>query len=212
MAWRPHGHARVNPDNPRSWATCDRCGFNYNHYMLSWQWDWGGFQLVNQRILVCDTCLDKPAAFLKAIILPPDPPPLFNVRPEPYTLDEQGPTQTLIAELEIAASSITVLYLDLFNGDPSDGGESQLETLNGSDTRTNFVASMGSPVDLVATNTASIALVDTALASADITFLAAYDAATAGNLIAASTIIPQTVVLGNGLAIPVGDLRVQVQP
>jgi hypothetical protein len=88
MPWRPHGHAHVNPDSPRAWATCDRCGFNFNHYMLQWQYQWGGFQLINQRILVCDTCLDKPAAFLRALVLPPDPPPLFNVRPENYAMDE----------------------------------------------------------------------------------------------------------------------------
>src|SRR4030095_3611413 len=119
MPWRPHVRAKVIPDSPRAFATCDRCGFNTNHYKLQWQWQWGGFQLINLRILVCDECYDKPAQQLRAIILPPDPPPLFNVRPEPYSLDEEGPTQTFGATVAISDDAITVMYLDLFDGDPN---------------------------------------------------------------------------------------------
>jgi hypothetical protein len=47
----------------------------------------------NLRILVCrDTgggCLDVPSeAALRTIVLPPDPPPVFNARPEAYPIDE----------------------------------------------------------------------------------------------------------------------------
>jgi len=45
-------------------------------------------KLVNLRILVCDVCHDTPAEFLRTVILPPDPAPLYNVRPEPYSIDE----------------------------------------------------------------------------------------------------------------------------
>lgn len=41
-------------------------------------------ELQNLRILVCGICLDVPAAQLKTIILPPDPLPVFNPRPELY--------------------------------------------------------------------------------------------------------------------------------
>lgn len=41
-------------------------------------------QLQNLRLLVCDTCLDVPSLQLKTIILPPDPLPVFNPRPEAY--------------------------------------------------------------------------------------------------------------------------------
>ena len=88
MPWRPHGRASVNPENPQAWAICDRCGFNTNHYKLQWQYQWAGMKLVNLRLLVCDECHDTPAEFLRAIILPADPPPLYNVRPEPYSIDE----------------------------------------------------------------------------------------------------------------------------
>jgi hypothetical protein len=212
MAYRWHGRAEVNPDWPRAWATCDGCGFNFNLYKLQWQRQWAGFQLINQRTLVCETCLDKPAAFLKAIVLPPDPPPLVVVRPEPYRVDEEGPTQPLIAELELATSSITSLYLDLYDGDPTDGGSSVLETLTGSATRTDFAASMGAPVALIAINESTITLVSIAETSAEFTWLAAFDAASGGNLLASSAVIAQTVVMGNGLACAVGALTVRVTP
>jgi hypothetical protein len=88
MAWRWHGRAEVDPDYPRAWAICDRCGFNTNLYRLSWQYQWAGFKLVNLRILVCDQCHDTPAEFLRTVVLPPDPAPIYNVRPEPYSIDE----------------------------------------------------------------------------------------------------------------------------
>jgi len=88
-AWRPHGSFTVDPDNPRALATCDRCGRQTNLYKLSWQHQWSGNSLQNLRLLVCDQgCLDIPAAFLRIPILPPDPDPIFNTRPEPYSIDE----------------------------------------------------------------------------------------------------------------------------
>lgn len=90
MGLRPHGRARVDPANPRAWATCDRCGFNYNLGALNWQYDWRGASLQNLHLLVCDTCLDKPSPWFRSIVLPPDPPPLINARPEPYLIDEAG--------------------------------------------------------------------------------------------------------------------------
>lgn len=88
MAWRPHGRAQVDPDNPRAWATCDRCSMLYNLNRLHWQSQWAGHSLINLRLLVCDTCLDVPAQFLRTPVLPPDPPPVFNARVEPYSIDE----------------------------------------------------------------------------------------------------------------------------
>lgn len=87
MAYRPHARASVNPSSPRAWATCDRCGMNYNLERLGWQYQWSGPQLRNTRFLVCPSCMDKPAEFLKTIILPPDPVPVANPRPENYSYD-----------------------------------------------------------------------------------------------------------------------------
>ena len=87
MAFRPHGRAVVDPDNPDSFAKCDRCGDIVNHSTLRFQYQWAGQTLQNQGRLVCDRCYDVPAAFLKTLYLPPDPEPTLNSRPEPYALD-----------------------------------------------------------------------------------------------------------------------------
>ena len=85
---RPHGRARVSSRNPRAFAICDRCGFLMNHDRLSWQFDWAGASLINKRILVCETCNDVPQQQLRAIVLPADPVPIMNARPEQYNIDE----------------------------------------------------------------------------------------------------------------------------
>lgn len=81
---RPHGRARVNPTGPRAFAVCDRCGFLYNHVNLSWQHDYRGASLMNTRLLVCKTCLDKPQPQNKPRVLTIDPPVIANARPEQY--------------------------------------------------------------------------------------------------------------------------------
>jgi hypothetical protein len=87
MAWRPHGRAKASPSNPRAWGVCDRCNLLYNHNKLSWQFDWAGPQLINKRILVCQTCMDAPQQQLRTFALPPDPVPIQNPRPEQYQSD-----------------------------------------------------------------------------------------------------------------------------
>lgn len=83
--WHPTGRARVDPTNPHTLGVCDRCSFTYNLCDLSWQYQWAGKQLQNRRILVCTTCMDIPQEQLRSIILPPDPVPVLNPRPEPYS-------------------------------------------------------------------------------------------------------------------------------
>lgn len=89
MSWRPHPRlADVDPSNPQMWATCDYCGFVTNQVKMSWSYQWAGNQLINLRFLACELCVDKPQEQLRALILPPDPAPKFNTRPEPYVMDE----------------------------------------------------------------------------------------------------------------------------
>lgn len=78
------GRAKTSPSNPRAHAICDRCGFRYNHYTLRWQMDWAGASLINKRLLVCDRCYDEPQQQLRAIIIPADPVPIINPRPEAF--------------------------------------------------------------------------------------------------------------------------------
>ena len=88
MAWRPHGRAEVDPAHPSAFGVCDRCGFLYNLNRLTWQFQYAGVGMVNLRILVCETCLDVPQPQLQALIIPADPEPVFNARPEAYQVDE----------------------------------------------------------------------------------------------------------------------------
>lgn len=88
MSYRPHGHAAVDPRSPRAWATCDRCGGNYNLENLAFQFDYRGQTLQNTNLMVCDRCEDVPQPQLKPLVLPPDPIPVQNARPEPYTMNE----------------------------------------------------------------------------------------------------------------------------
>jgi hypothetical protein len=78
------GRAVTNPENPRAFAVCDNCRFWYNHHRLKWQREWQGTQIVNKGFLVCESCLDKPNPQLKARLMPPDPVPIANPRPETY--------------------------------------------------------------------------------------------------------------------------------
>ncbi len=86
---RPHGRAQISAKSPRAVAICDRCGAFVNHDSLSWQYQWRGTTLQNIRQLVCDSgCYDTPQEQLRLIILPPDPVPIMNARPENYVQDD----------------------------------------------------------------------------------------------------------------------------
>ena len=85
MGWASQsGRAVTNPESPRAFAVCDNCRFWYNHHRLRWQREWSGTQIINKGFLVCDGCLDKPNPQLKARLMPPDPVPIANPRPETY--------------------------------------------------------------------------------------------------------------------------------
>jgi hypothetical protein len=84
---RAHGRAAINPQSPRALGVCDRCGALYNHHELQPQYQWAGPQLQNLRILVCRDCLDVPQMQLRTVILPADPLPIDNPRPENYVAD-----------------------------------------------------------------------------------------------------------------------------
>jgi hypothetical protein len=84
MSYRFHGRANVDPNNPRAFGRCDRCGFIYNQSSLRFQFDFRGPQLQNLRFLVCNNCYDRPQTQLKPIIVTQDPTPIINARPEDY--------------------------------------------------------------------------------------------------------------------------------
>lgn len=78
------GRARTSSRSPQAHAICDRCGGRYNHVNLSWQFDWAGAKVVNRRILVCAKCIDRVNPQLRSLIIPADPVPIRNPRPEDF--------------------------------------------------------------------------------------------------------------------------------
>ena len=110
----PHGRARVDARSPRAFAVCDRCGFLYNHKDLHWQYDFRGRSLANLRILVCDTCEDTPQPQLKPRIIPPDPMPIMNARPERY------------CEYESNTRTTQGNSVDFWTGIPIPGGDTRV--------------------------------------------------------------------------------------
>lgn len=78
------GRARISARSPQAAAVCDRCGGVLNHADLSWQFDWAGAGLINKRLLVCGPCMDTPQQQLRSIVLPADPTPIMNPRPQDY--------------------------------------------------------------------------------------------------------------------------------
>lgn len=86
---RPHPkRADTDPDDPRAWAADDHSGFITNLHKLSWENQWGGNTLINLGYLSMPPYLDEPQPQLRTLILPADPPVIFNTRPEPYAMDE----------------------------------------------------------------------------------------------------------------------------
>jgi len=99
VSWRPHGHAQVSSRHPQAAGICDRCGRMFTHADLIWQFDWRSERLLNLRILVCSSCLDKPQEQLRARILGPDPLPIYNARPEQFAPTGVSVIETNVIEL-----------------------------------------------------------------------------------------------------------------
>ena len=82
------GRAKLNARNPQAFGVCDRCAVWYNLNDLRYQYDYRGPRLANLRIRVCPTCTDVPFQHWRPIILPPDPVPQRDPRPETSVIDD----------------------------------------------------------------------------------------------------------------------------
>lgn len=82
------GRARVSERNPEAFSVCQRCGIWGNFSSMQWQHDWRGTALQNIRLLVCNSCLDRPQEQLRAIVVPADPLPVPFTIVEPFVYDE----------------------------------------------------------------------------------------------------------------------------
>src|SRR6516225_4202108 len=96
---RPHPkRTQVDPKNPQAWATDDLSGFVVQHNDLQSVREWAGTQIINKRFLTHPDFLDEPQRQLGTLILPPDPPPIMNARPENYTADETPVTTRIVTQ------------------------------------------------------------------------------------------------------------------
>jgi hypothetical protein len=88
------GRATTNPYAPNAFAVCDSCGEWYNRVNLLVQREWYGDTLADTGFRVCSRCLSKPQPQLKPVILPLDPVPINEPRPERLTAQQSlnGPT------------------------------------------------------------------------------------------------------------------------
>lgn len=237
MTRRPHPKYASNDAHDGPWTVCDRCGFNWSQNRMAWQFDYrGGSTPQKTGFLHCPRCMDGLNFQQKLVIIPPDPPPFFNTRPEPYAVDEtnwltteSGDILTTESGVELitnipnpedvanttwlsatlAATDVSVLYLDLFDGDPAAGGFSILAAVTGSATRTDIAAEVESNgAGSAAFNPEDIAVAAAALDTVNVTHIAFYSAAAGGiRLIsgAVSTAYP-TIVAGAAVSILSGAL------
>lgn len=76
-------------------------------------------QLQNLRILVCtQTCLDVPQPQLRTIILPPDPVPVSNPRPELYRVEVPSYISTLAGVHLTTVSGINMVTVSKITPTP----------------------------------------------------------------------------------------------
>lgn len=191
MSVRYPGRAEIDPFAPQALGICDRCGLQYNLRALRWQFAWAGRELINKRIRVCDTCWDIPNEQLRSIRLPPDPDPVFDARPENFAVDEKNfitivppVARQTIFDTVPAAAFVTIL------------GAGQVE----------IIAAVTGAATRPATSLGLITFTASAAGSGDIGFVATYDAATGGNLLAFAAVPPKSVIAGDSLTIPAGKL------
>ena len=104
------GAVRINPKNPEAVAMCDGCGFWVMSSELRQQYDFrGGWTPEPTGIFVCKTCNDVPQPYYQRQVLPPDPVPLANPRPDPnVTLPTYG--YVLASQLTATAGWIDVPF------------------------------------------------------------------------------------------------------
>ena len=82
------GFARVSTRQPEAFAICDTCGHLFNHTSLVQQMEFHGNSIRPTGFMVCTrTCTDTPQPQISTPILPNDPYPIKNPRPELYPGD-----------------------------------------------------------------------------------------------------------------------------
>lgn len=227
--------ARLGP-----WQTCDRCGLLDNQSRMQFQYDYlGGSVPQSTGYIVCERCLDQLNHQRQLIIIPPDPPPLFNTRPENYVVDESNWLVTdegnilvtntseqlitsipnpadnantcyLAAALSYPGGSTAALYIDLFLGNPASGGSSVLRNITGSSTRTNYATSFGINGQNVAENLTPITIASASAEGTNVNFIGIYSAASGGVLLASGRVAATGPLIQAGTAVVFDELALTI--
>lgn len=213
MTYRPYPKYATRDAHAGPLTTCDRCGMLDNGLRMQFQFDFkGGAAPQNAGLIVCDRCQDDFNFQQKLLIIPPDPPTFYNVRPETYAVNETnwltttdgqeiittesdepiitnfpnpgdvGNASVLTCRISAPGGSVAVAYLDLFVGAPSQGGTSVLQSITGSATRTNIASALTTSGG-VATNPDYIVITSASAAQTNLTYVGIFDAATSGTLL-----------------------------
>lgn len=90
MAWRPHSRFRVSSRYPQAQGCCDDCGLDYQLVELRFQYQWAGWTLRNTQFRKCRICTDVPQQQLRSIVLPADPLPVRQPRPDLNYFDDNA--------------------------------------------------------------------------------------------------------------------------
>ena len=230
----------VDPGQPRAEGICDRCGFRFNLENLQWQYDFRGTtRPINTRILVCgrSSCMDEMQPQNSPLILSPDPEPIFNARPETYVLDEtswlatqdgdvyteidgdlylanigdNGAVAFLETAFSVPSGDVSVMYLDIFNGDPSAGGTSVLAQITGSATRTNIAADLTTVLG-IAQNNAQIVVAAESGATVNTNYIGFYSASSSGALLMSGplSVNGHFVTVGNPVAFDALGIQIDI--
>lgn len=241
MTYRPQPKYASKDSRRGPWSTCDCCGMIVSGSELQWQMAYkGGPTPVKTGFLKCSRCLDGLNGQRKLLILPVDPAPFFNVRPENYAVDEtnwmtteteviidtesgqdvitnlpnpanNADTAWLITVITAPSASVSVLYLDLFNGDPLNGGVSILATVTGSATRSNIASLMElTNGNLTAVNPRVISVVSASLGTVNVSHVGFYSAASGGTLLMSGAVSTLSPTIVEGAAVQFGALGITI--
>lgn len=206
---------------------------------MRFQYDFfGGTTMQNTGYLVCGKCENAPAWQYKLLILPPDPPPLMNTRPENYVVDETNWLTTqdgsvfetqagstyvtpvnpdndpnlsvLSASLVYPSGSVAVAYYDLFIGDPSGvGAVSVLSLVTGSATRVDIASSL-TTTDGIATNLSVISVSAGVVSTTNVEYIGLYSAASGGTLLVSGPVSATFPTLVEGAAVQFDALSLSI--
>jgi len=111
-------------------------------------------------------------------------------------------TSNLTTSIADSGGSVSVAYLDLFNGNPVSGGASVLAAITGSSVRVD-VSSQLTTTSGIATNTSPIVVSSGAASAVNVSYVGIYSASISGSLLMSSTVsASQVIALGNPVQFP----------